>query len=77
MINTMIDPISVEKQGVAALDYLADEGRMQKVTNFLAIGKSAILKITRHDLFFPLKIFPLYLFNKAKQLFQKQKIIQN
>ena len=52
------DPISVEKQVVAVLYYLADEGRMRKVASSFGIGKSTISKIIR-CFFFLLKIFPL------------------
>ena len=45
--TTFQDPISVEKQ-VAALYYLADEGRMRKVENSFGIGKSAVSKMIRH-----------------------------
>ena len=45
------DPISVEKQVVAVLHYLADEGRTRKVANSFGIGKSTILKIIRRVLF--------------------------
>ena len=45
------DPVSVEKQVVAALYYLADEGRMRIVANSYGIEKWTISKIIRHVLF--------------------------
>ena len=41
------DPISVEKQVAATLHYLADEGRMRKVSNSFGIEKSTVSKIIR------------------------------
>ena len=41
------DPISREKQVVAKLYYLADEGRMGNVTNFFGIWKSKVSNIIR------------------------------
>ena len=66
------DPISVEKQVGAALYYLADEGRMRQVANSFSIKKSRKLS----GIVFTF-VFPLYLFNKATELFRKQKIILN
>lgn len=43
--------ISVEKQVATSLHYLAEEGRMRKVTNSFGIGKSTISKIVRRVLF--------------------------
>ena len=45
------DPISVENQVTAALYYLRDTGRMQKVANSFGIGKSIISTIIRRVLF--------------------------
>ena len=41
------DPVSVEKQVTATLYYLADEGRMHKVSNVFGIGKSTVSKVIR------------------------------
>ena len=41
------EPIPVEKQVAVTLYYLADEGRMRKVSNSLGIGKSTVSKIGR------------------------------
>ena len=41
------DPVSVEKQVAATLYYLAEEGRMRKVSNVFGIGKSTISKVIR------------------------------
>ena len=40
-------PLSVETQVDVTLYYLADEGRMGKVTNAFGIGKSTVLKVVR------------------------------
>ena len=40
-------PVSVEKQVTATLYYLAEEGRMRKVSNVFGIGKSTISKVIR------------------------------
>ena len=47
------DAVSVEKQVTAALYYLADEGRMQKVANSFGIEKQTVSKIIRRALFLP------------------------
>ena len=41
------DPVSVEKQVASTLYYLADEGRLRKVSNVFGIGKSTVSKIVR------------------------------
>ena len=38
----------MEKQVVATLYYLADEGRMRKVSIVFGIGKSTVSKVRRH-----------------------------
>ena len=53
------DPVSVEKQVVAALYYLADEGRIQKVANSFGIEKWTISKIIKSVFFFALEKFSL------------------
>ena len=40
-------PLSVEKQVVVTLYYIADEGRMRMVANAFCIGKSTVSKVVR------------------------------
>ena len=41
-------PVSVETQVAATLYYLADEGRMRKVSNPFGLGKVTVSKVIRH-----------------------------
>ena len=44
-------PVSVETQVAATLYYLADEGRMRKVSNSFGLGKATVSKVIRRVTF--------------------------